>query len=179
MKNLNQLAKRIHKANRNWWIDLNTGEPLQRNRGELLMLVVTELSEAVQGLREGRMDDKLPHRKMEEVEMADAYIRLLDYAGGFGVKLGGSNAVLADRYWLCESRSGSLLGITAQVCHCRISVGSPAHGWPVTIALRMIERYCEHFGLDLDGAVKEKLAYNAKRRDHTLEARREAGGKKF
>jgi hypothetical protein len=179
MKNLNQLAKRIHKENRNWWIDLNTGKPLQRNPGECLMLVVTELSEAVEGIRKDLMDDTLPHRKMEEVEMADAYIRLLDYVGGSGVKLSYGRAVPADCYWLHEGRSETILEITAQVCRCRLSVTSPTHGWPVTLALAMIERYCEHFGLDLDGAMEEKLAYNAKRKDHTLEARRKAGGKKF
>ena len=29
------------------------------------------------------MDDKLPHRKMETVEFADLFIRLMDYAGEF------------------------------------------------------------------------------------------------
>jgi hypothetical protein len=33
--------------------------------------------------------------------------------------------------------------------------------------------------LDIAGAVKEKLAYNATRQDHTNEARRAAHGKKF
>ncbi|TOM56066.1 hypothetical protein CGH73_27540, partial [Vibrio parahaemolyticus] len=30
------------------------------------------------------MDDHLPHRKMAEVELADAVIRILDYAHAFG-----------------------------------------------------------------------------------------------
>jgi hypothetical protein len=34
-------------------------------------------------------------------------------------------------------------------------------------------------GLDIWGAVREKLAFNAKRQDHKPENRRQAGGKRF
>lgn len=36
-----------------------------------------------------------------------------------------------------------------------------------------------YLGLDVGGAVVEKMAFNATRKDHTLEARRAAGGKGF
>jgi len=36
------------------------------------------------------MDDHLPHRKMEEVEMADAIIRILHLAGRFEYDLAGA-----------------------------------------------------------------------------------------
>ncbi len=39
--------------------------------------------------------------------------------------------------------------------------------------------YAGGFGLDLQGAFEEKMAYNASRIDHTHEARRSNGGKKF
>lgn len=87
---LNQLAQYAHEANKKWWLDPHTGEPIQRNKGELLMLIVTELSEALEGIRKDLMDDKLPHRKMEEVEMADALIRILDYCAGYGLDLEGA-----------------------------------------------------------------------------------------
>jgi len=73
-----------------WWNDLKTGEPLQRNKGELLCLIHSEISEAMEGERKNLMDDKLPHRKMAEVELADALIRIFDYAGGFGYDLAGA-----------------------------------------------------------------------------------------
>lgn len=73
-----------------WWNDLQTGEPLQRNKGELLCLIHSEISEAMEGERKGLMDDKLPHRRMAEVELADALIRIFDYAGGFGYDLAGA-----------------------------------------------------------------------------------------
>lgn len=68
----------------NWWHDLETGEPLQRNKGEMLCLIHSEVSEAMEGERKGLMDDKLSHRKMAEVELADAVVRIGDYGGGFG-----------------------------------------------------------------------------------------------
>ncbi len=69
---------------------MNTGSPLKRNKGELLMLIVSEISEAMEGERKNLQDDKLPHRKMAEVEMADALIRILDYCAGFGYDIQGA-----------------------------------------------------------------------------------------
>jgi len=86
----NVQATRVHEANAKWWVDLYTGEPIERNVGELLMLCVSELSEALEGHRKNLMDDKLPHRKMFEVELADCLIRILDIAGGLGLDLGGA-----------------------------------------------------------------------------------------
>ncbi len=88
--NLNDYSKEVHIANRKWWEDMNTGSPLKRNKGELLMLIVSEVAEAMEGERKDLMDDKLPHRKMAEVELADALIRILDYAAGFGYDLEGA-----------------------------------------------------------------------------------------
>lgn len=114
---LNDYRDEAHQAHLRWWRDPATGEPVDRNKGQLLMLIVSELAEAMEGERKDLMDDKLPHRKMAEVELADAIIRILDYAGGFGY--------------------------------------------------------------DLEGAYREKMAYNAQREDHKNEARLAAGGKKW
>lgn len=67
-----------------WWNDAKTGEPLNRNKGELLCLIHSEVSEAMEGERKNLMDDKLPHRKMAEVELADTIVRIGDYGDGFG-----------------------------------------------------------------------------------------------
>lgn len=70
-----------------WWTDLETGERKERNRGEMLMLIVSEVSEAMEGERKNLKDDHLPLRGMAEVELADVLIRLGDYAKGFDHKV--------------------------------------------------------------------------------------------
>lgn len=53
-----------------------------------LALIHSEVSEAVEGHRRGLMDDKLTHRSMLAVELADVFIRLADLAGFLGIPLG-------------------------------------------------------------------------------------------
>lgn len=116
---LNNLAANIYLINirAGWWSDLKTGLPIDRNVGELLCLVHSEISEAMEGYRKDLMDDKITHRKAFEVELADTLIRIFDIAG--------------------------------------------------------------KFNLDLDGAIKDKLEFNAKRLDHKKENRILENGKKF
>jgi NTP pyrophosphatase (non-canonical NTP hydrolase) len=73
-----------------WWTNLNTGAPLERNVPEMLCLIHSEVSEALEGYRKNLMDDKLPHRSMLEVEMADTLIRIFDLAGGLKLDLAGA-----------------------------------------------------------------------------------------
>lgn len=115
---LNQMAAIIHKSNEQWWVRIGCticegyledkacvsttcimyGEPqtgqviptIHRNKGELLMLTVSEIAEAMEGERKSLPDDHLPHRPMVEVEIADTFIRLLDYAGAFNLDVWGA-----------------------------------------------------------------------------------------
>jgi NTP pyrophosphatase (non-canonical NTP hydrolase) len=89
---IQEIVNYIHGANvaAGWWNDLETGERKDRNVGELLMLTVSELAEAMEGHRKNLMDDKLPHRPMFEVELADTLIRIFDMAGGLGYDVGGA-----------------------------------------------------------------------------------------
>lgn len=100
-----------------WHTDLETGELIERNKAEMLMLIVSEVAEAMEGVRKDLKDDHLPERSMEEVELADTVIRIMDYAG--------------------------------------------------------------RWGLDIGGAIMEKLEYNKNRADHKIENRKLDGGKKF
>ncbi len=80
-------------ARSGWWSSRLTGKPLdysQVNVGEKLMLIVSEVAEAMEGDRKDLMDDKLPHRKMIEVELADALIRIFDLAGFLQLDLAGA-----------------------------------------------------------------------------------------
>jgi NTP pyrophosphatase (non-canonical NTP hydrolase) len=98
-----------------WWKDTDISD--RHTVPAKLCLIHSEISEAMEGHRKGLMDDKLPHRPMIEVELADAMIRIADLAGALG--------------------------------------------------------------LDLGGAIAEKMAYNATRADHRPESRAKAGGKSY
>ena len=92
IENINNLRDLCHGASvkAGWWNDLKTGEKLNRNKGELLMLIVSEVAEMMEGERKNLMDDKLTHRKMSEVESADVLIRLMDYCGAYSLDIGGA-----------------------------------------------------------------------------------------
>lgn len=73
-----------------WYTDRKTGEPIDRNFGEVVALMHSELSEALEADRKGLKDDKLPHRDGREVEFADCIIRILDTCGALGLDIAGA-----------------------------------------------------------------------------------------
>ena len=87
--NLNDYGRVCHVANSKWWYD-EAGNKLSRNKGEMLCLIHSEISECMEGERKNLMDDKLPHRPMAEVELADALIRIFDYCCAHGYDLDGA-----------------------------------------------------------------------------------------
>ena len=90
MMDLNDYAKECHVANLKWWQDPKTGQLIERNFGELIALMHSELSEALEGHRKGLNDDKLPHRLMVEVELVDCLIRIFDTSNALGFDLEGA-----------------------------------------------------------------------------------------
>lgn len=90
MKSFEEVVSACHEASvkGGWWNDLDPADPYVF--GTKLALVHSEVSEALEGGRKGKMDDHLPHRKAEEVEMADACIRIFDLAGARKLDLYGA-----------------------------------------------------------------------------------------
>ena len=104
---INNLSKEIYQANKakGFWEDR---EFIPRNmermncmpgdikavqkafNAQMLALIHSEISEALEADRKDLMDDKLPNRLGLEVELADAFIRICDMAGGLSMDLGGA-----------------------------------------------------------------------------------------
>lgn len=91
-----KLQEQVYQQNvkAGWWTNLQTKD--LKSKGDVteilakLALVHSEVSEALEGVRKGLMDDKLNHRPMIEVELADAVIRILDLCGHEGYDLAGA-----------------------------------------------------------------------------------------
>lgn len=77
-----------NSVNAGWWDNLDPNDPYVF--ATKLALVHSEVSEALEGGRKDLMDDHLTHRKMAEVELADAVIRILDLAGAMEYDIEGA-----------------------------------------------------------------------------------------
>ncbi|UVK46784.1 hypothetical protein BPNPMPFG_002493 [Mesorhizobium sp. AR07] len=87
---LRAIQKLVHQTETDagWNTDLKTGLPIKRNFGELISLVHSELSEALEAHRKCKLrDDKLPWHDAVTVELADAVIRILNIASSRGTDL--------------------------------------------------------------------------------------------
>lgn len=89
---ISQIQETIHDqcVSAGWYTDLETGLRKNRNIGEAIAKIHSELSEALEGYCKNKMDDHLPHRKSIEVEFADAIIRILDISGYLDLDISGA-----------------------------------------------------------------------------------------
>lgn len=192
---LRALAADIHASNiaAGWWkqhIEQDEGgctvavTTVPRNVGELLALVHSEISEADHGFELGLMDDKLPHRRMTEVELADVAIRVLDMLGFYADRWfddGEDRRFIPPlpmyAYWPDWAR---LMHRTTTQALEHFRKGREVEGCQSLYGLLGVIHFAAiQFRYDLTGAIVEKRAFNAVRSDHKLEARAAEGGKAF
>jgi len=182
-----RLAVEIHADNvaAGWWSDLKTGTSIleTRNRPEIMMLVVSELSEASEGFRENAMDDKMPHLRMFDVELADAAIRLLDVLGADGAYslMSQDESNWAD-YFRFKDADVSLMMIVNHVSAAleRYRKGQPNGYLDYLVgALLLTFNLAEAYHIDLFDVIEQKRAFNRNRADHKVENRLKEDGKKI
>jgi len=176
-KTINDLAKSIHAQNveAGWW----DGDGCIF---EKLQLVSTEIAEATEGERKDLMDDHLPQRKMGEVELADALIRLLDIAGRYGWTFNFDTQPRRSIH-MANSIAGKHLMLNASliaICDMILLNEAPifvAKFYSQMVAGILYVGNCKDY--DIMGALHEKVEYNKTRQDHKRENRAKPGGKKF
>ncbi len=187
----NKLATMIHADNVKvgWWDDPD------RCLLEVLQMVSTEIAEATEGERKDLMDDKLKHRKMGEVELADTLIRVLDLGGKLGLEYQAnitcyySYGEMLEKINSTKSIAGKHFVINIHVVKIHEFIGyldvedneRPMKALNVNYSL-LIESIMEvgkFRGYDIISALHEKLTYNRHRLDHKRENRAEKHGKKF
>lgn len=181
--NYNKYAAHIHMLNAHWWQNPD-GSPKELDKGERFMLMVSELSEAMEADRRDRADDKLPQYPGLWVELADTVIRVMDSGHVYGW-----NMDTPPELDLCiaepKTTGGNLLNIVGEVMwlasHEINCMGGcdGAHQCASNI-IHLCERLAREGGcLDFWRVVYNKLIYNSLRADHKWEARLATEGKKY
>jgi len=154
----------VHEQAKSWWV-----EPINRNTGELIALIHSEVSEAWNAYAVGLMDDNLPHRQGVEVKVADVMIRL----GYFIVGKGLSPADV----WRERPRE-KVKASVIRLIDMHSGLSKCLEGYRKSdnediikgLSIVLLESLCvcNNLSLDIDEAIKEKMEYNVKRADHKL-----------
>jgi NTP pyrophosphatase (non-canonical NTP hydrolase) len=157
---LNEFSNFCHNAMKKWWQDPHSGIGIERNKGELIALMHSELSEALEGARKSKGCECIcGSKRTYPVELQDGgqwLWKCICCGEGFDGPPLSEVAVMDDKLPHRDT-------LTVELADCLIRIFD----------------YAGAHGLDLQGAFEEKMAFNAVRKDHTHEARREAGGKNF
>ena len=168
-------AKIIHAAcvQAGWWDPW----PNKFDRYETaIMLVVSELSEAMEGQRKNLVDDHLKDVPMFWVELADTAIRLLDLAGALeapttmpeifhtSCRVNLESRIVPEQLYYAVRQAVVPMGATKSVPCCLLAV--------ITIA--------DLHNIPLKDLIRRKFEYNQQREDHKKEVRENTKhGKKY
>jgi hypothetical protein len=183
--NYDRYGTKIYDWNKSvgWWDDPD------RCLFQTLQLVSTEIAEATEGERKDLMDDHITHRKMGEVELADALIRLLDFGAHLNLNFD----------WKVDGHGWATEACTIGKKHLAINMvlmelvrayamytdeGCEGEKEALmtlfySMVIQTIANVAESLGYDLEGATNDKMVYNTTRLDHKREARAHFDGKKF
>lgn len=170
-----------------WWTSVEDGSSLigKRDFTAMCALIITELTEAYDGHSMKAMDDKLPHRSQDEVELADAFIRMGDTSFGNNVNLaagldylGKSWDPFPNRYASFPEKLMIIVGYISYAVEGNRKRDIIKRDISMAKAMVAVYVLSKITAMDLRGAVAEKMAFNKVRPDHKLENRMKEGGKK-
>jgi hypothetical protein len=167
------VAQLIHEYNVKvgWW---DAWQDKGRRYETAMMLVISEIAEAMEGDRKDLLDDHLPNHKMFKVEIADAMIRLLDLAEALNIP----SIVTTDRYHLFK-RQLSNRTTPEQLYYTCVALGQSDGSKAILDGIAACLVIAELHEFDLWPILFEKFNYNKSRADHKREVRNAKGGKKF
>lgn len=176
MTKYKELSKEIHQQNleAGWW-DQYLDDKTRRYE-TAMMLVASELAEAMEGCRKELMDDKLPQYRMFDVELADALIRLLDLAGAYEIDLVSGSKHRAVAEMSNKTRPEQLWHVIRRIVETEVRYGYRA---AIALGIDYILGITEVNSIEIDKIVEEKREFNRNRADHKKQNRKKKGGKKF
>lgn len=178
------LARDIHQTNvdAGWWTNLETGEVLDRNFGEMLALVHSELSECWHGIASGERDHHLPSFPNWHIEIADACIRVYDMLGGcFNTE----KAFIEFKFDMPAgfiSEEDRLIFLHALLSNALENYRKSNFDASNMYLYRFLDccfEWAEDSGFDLLHTIRCKWEYNKDRLDHKIENRLKDDGKKI
>lgn len=202
----NKISKDLKVANHKWWFN-EDGTPTGRLDKTLGMLIVSEVAEAMEGVRKNLDDDHLPQFKMFDVELADTMIRSLDWGIGNGFEVVDVTGTIGYDSFVKELSSKAnktpaddlydlvilVTNLITEVAQWKEAVADnriPEDALTSSTYLKMVQHsysmlihgiqyVADKHGVDLETIVDAKIAYNAVRPDHKRENRDKENGKKF